>query len=147
MKVVLLSDIKGLGTRGDVCEVEDGYAMNFLIPQGQAANVVDEHAKQALQQKDNLNRQHEHTAATEQEVFTRIPETLTIRAAVNEQGTLFSAVTANVVVKQLHEERGITVPLNWFSFDPIKETGNHIVSVTHGELTKEMTVIIDEKKE
>ena len=51
MKIVLLEDIKGLGVRGDVCEVGDGYALNFLIPQKKALETKDARGTQVVQQK------------------------------------------------------------------------------------------------
>ncbi|HET6276827.1 MAG TPA: 50S ribosomal protein L9 [Candidatus Cybelea sp.] len=94
MKLVLLSDVKALGKRGDVVDVADGYARNFLLPR----KLAGEADKGALAQ---LDAQHRATARREaqelaeaQALAARIESTrLTIKAKAGESGKLFGAVT------------------------------------------------------
>ena len=59
MKIVLLEDIKGLGVRGEVCTVGDGYALNFLIPQKKALETKDDRGVQVVQQKATKDQQRQ----------------------------------------------------------------------------------------
>ena len=143
MKVVLLSDIKGLGERGDVCEVGGGYAMNFLIPRGLASNVADAAAKDAVQMKISRQRRADESASSLSAVFEKLPDSVVVRANANDRGTLFSAVTADAVAKQISEECGIAVRTDWFSFDPVKEVGTHTVQAVYGDAVKRVTVTVE----
>lgn len=64
-------------------------------------------------------------------MLDQLPTEITISVRVNKQGTLFQAVTAEIVAKVL-EEQGIQVPSAWISSNSIKEVGTHEVIITHG---------------
>ncbi len=94
MKLVLLSDVKALGKRGDVVDVADGYARNFLLPR----KLAGEADKGALAQLDAQHRANARRTAQEladaQALAKRIESTrLTIKAKAGESGKLFGAVT------------------------------------------------------
>jgi large subunit ribosomal protein L9 len=94
MKLVLLHDVKALGKRGDVVDVADGYARNFLLPR----KLAGEADKGALAQLDAQHKAHQRRQAQEladaQALAARIESAkLTIRAKAGENGKLFGAVT------------------------------------------------------
>ena len=140
MKVVLLEDMRGLGVRGDVCTVGDGYALNFLIPQKKALEKNDLKAREVLQQKAQSDERREARAEQEQSIVKMLPETITLQAPANEQGTLFSAITADTLVEHLGAQDIPTAPQQ-FTMDPIKEVGNHTVQYKQGEKT--ITVVVE----
>ena len=140
MKVVLLEDIKGLGTRGDVCAVGDGYALNFLIPQKRALETLDPHGVQMVQQHLMKKQQREQETKEQKGIVAMLPDSITLKMPANEQGTLFSAVTPDVIVQHLGTMDIPTAPQQ-FSMDPIKETGEHTIHYKEGE--KAITVIIE----
>ncbi|MDE0243380.1 MAG: 50S ribosomal protein L9 [Candidatus Kaiserbacteria bacterium] len=142
MEVVLLEDIKGLGMRGDVCTVKDGYAMNFLIPQKKVSECSGTEAAQAMQQRASTADRQEQEKDRVASVIPSLPETVTIQMAANEEGTLFSSVTGETVAEKLRSD-GFAVDDAWFSFDPIKESGSHEITVQKGEVEKQMTIQIE----
>lgn len=94
MKLVLYSDVKALGKRGDVVDVADGYARNFLLPR----KLAGEADKGALAQLDAQQKAHQRREAQEladaQALAARLESaTLTIEAKAGENGKLFGAVT------------------------------------------------------
>src|ERR1700678_2974151 len=94
MKVILLSDVKALGKKGDVVDVAEGYARNFLLPR----NLVSEANKGALavhaDQKRALERREAQTLADAKELATKIENTpLAVKAKAGGNGKLFGAVT------------------------------------------------------
>ena len=140
MKIVLLEDIKGLGVRGDVCSVGDGYALNFLIPQKKALETKDVQGAQVARQKTAQDQQREERAEEEQSIVKMLPDTITLQVPANDQGTLFSAVTADTIVQHLGKQDIPTAPQQ-FSMDPIKEVGEYTIHYKQGE--KSITVIIE----
>ncbi|HTC30890.1 MAG TPA: 50S ribosomal protein L9 [Candidatus Acidoferrum sp.] len=94
MKVILLSDVKALGKKGDVVDVAEGYARNFLLPR----NLVSEANKGALavhaDQKRALEKREAQTLADAKELATKIENTpLAVKAKAGGNGKLFGAVT------------------------------------------------------
>ena len=140
MKIVLLQDIRGLGVRGDICTVGDGYALNFLIPQKKALQTADPRGAQVLQQHFTKKQQREQQIEERQGILAMLPDTLTLQMPANEQGTLFSAVTAEVIVEHLGTMDIPTAPQQ-FLMEPIKEVGEHTIQYKEGE--KVMTVIVE----
>ena len=94
MKVILLSDVKALGKKGDVVDVAEGYARNFLLPR----NLVSEANKGALalhaDQKRAVEKREAQTLADAKELATKIESTqLAVKAKAGGNGKLFGAVT------------------------------------------------------
>ena len=148
MKVVLLKDIKNLGAQGDICEVGDGYALNFLIPRSDALPENDTQAGALLRKHAEKNRRREADAAAAKELASRVPSAVTMRMPVNDSGKLFQAVTPAVLCGHLEKNGGddganITVPERWFSFAPIKEVGEHTVTLSADGEEKAVTLIIE----
>lgn len=139
MEVVLLEDIKGIGMRGDVCSVKDGYAMNFLIPNRKASECSGKEAAQAMQQRASANDRAERGKERVTSVIPSLPDTVTIPMTANESGTLFSSVTKEMIAETLRND-GFAVDDSWFSFDPIKEAGSHDVTVEKDGVKKQLSV-------
>jgi large subunit ribosomal protein L9 len=106
MKVILLSDVKALGKKGDVVDVAEGYARNFLLPR----NLVSEANKGALalhaDQKRAVEKREAQTLADAKELATKIESTqLAVKAKAGGNGKLFGAVTnadvANAIASTL----------------------------------------------
>ena len=144
MKVVLLEDIKGLGVRGDVCVVGDGYAFNFLIPQKKALETADPRGMAVLQRKVTQEELRAQKSRKEQGIVAMLPDSITLRVPASEQGTLFSAVTAEMIVQHLGDLNIPTAPQQ-FSMDPIKEVGKHTVHYKGGE--KAITVVVEKEEQ
>ena len=95
MKVILEKDIKGLGKKGDIVTVKEGYGRNFLLPRGLAKEATEGNIKQvSLEKKAEKNkRQRELEAA--QEIANRINgQKIQIATKVGEAGKLFGSITS-----------------------------------------------------
>ena len=141
-KVILIEEIRGLGTRGDVVTVKDGYARNFLIPKNLAREATAGNLKQVEHERRKwaLLAQEEKNAAQKQADQVKGMK-VTIEKRVGEHGHLFGSVTANEIADAL-EAKGITVDKRRIELaSPIKNTGVHDVEVRlHREVSASIQV-------
>jgi large subunit ribosomal protein L9 len=130
MKVILKEEIKKLGKMGQIVDVADGYARNYLVPKGLAveANTKNirsmEHAKKIIQEK---SRKLKDSA---QDFASRISSiTLTIKAKAGEEEKLFGSVTTMDIAEALLNE-GIEIDKKKISLEePIKRLGSYSVQI------------------
>jgi large subunit ribosomal protein L9 len=141
MKIILTQEVGGVGSAGDITEVKDGYARNFLIPRGYAIRWT----RGAESQVQTLRRSREaraerdqHSAADVQQQLQATTVTLTARAG--EGGRLFGAITPADVASAIAEATGIEVDRRRVEVSaPIKVVGSHIVRVRlHAEVTADV---------
>lgn len=126
MKVILLKDVKKLGREGDVVDVSDGYAMNFLFPQNLGIQASAQ-ALQALQTKKkqaSVKEKKELTRA--RKLADRLDgQEISLTAKMNEHGKLFAAVSQKEVAKAL-KSAGFDVDPDMIVIEkPMKETGEY----------------------
>ena len=134
MKVLLLQDVKGLGKKGEICEVKDGYGRNFLVGKGLAdfaTNEVINRYKAA--QKKAAEVAAEEKALMEMAVKKITETTLKIVQKVGANGALYGAITKEDIAEALAKEHRIdidkkTIVLN----NPIKSTGVYEVEIKLG---------------
>jgi large subunit ribosomal protein L9 len=142
MKVILTEEIRGLGTRGEVVTVKDGYARNYLIPKNlaQEASTGNLKAIEHQRRKWALLAQQERDAA--QKAADRVKGVkIQIEKRVGEHGHLFGSVTANEIADAL-AEKGIEVDKRRIELgSPIKNLGLHDVEVRlHRDVTATIQV-------
>ena len=142
MKVILTEEIRGLGTRGDVVTVKDGYARNYLLPKNLAREASAGNLKQIEHErrKWSLLAQQEKDAA--QKAADKVKGVkITIEKRVGEHGHLFGSVTANEIADALLE-KGIEVDKRRIELEqPIKNLGLHDVDVRlHRDVTAQIKV-------
>ena len=130
MKVILTEEIRGLGTRGDVVTVKDGYARNYLLPKNLAREASAGNMKQIEHERRKwaLLAQQERDAA--QKAADKVKGTkIRIEKRVGDQGHLFGSVTANEIADALLE-KGIEVDKRRIELEhAIKSVGVHDVDV------------------
>jgi large subunit ribosomal protein L9 len=130
MKVILIEEMRGLGTRGDVVSVKDGYARNYLIPKKLAREATAGNLKSVEQERKKwaLLAQQEKAAAQKAADSVKGVK-ITVTKRVGESGQLFGSVTANEIADALHE-KGIEVDKRRIELaHPIKTIGTHDVEV------------------
>ncbi|HEX8619931.1 MAG TPA: 50S ribosomal protein L9 [Thermoanaerobaculia bacterium] len=142
MKVILTEEIRGLGTRGEVVTVKDGYARNFLLPKNLAREATSGNLKQIEHErrKWSLLAQQEKDAA--QKAADKVKGVnIRIEKRVGENGHLFGSVTANEIADAL-AARGIEVDKRRIELgSPIKSAGMHDVEVRlHRDVTAQIQV-------
>src|SRR3972149_3212450 len=102
MKVLLKQDVKGIGKKGEMLEVKEGYARNFLIPNGLAVEASGGALKQAQEQQKTVDRQKAKEKADAQALADRIKgTTLTLRHKSGEEGRLFGSITSAEIAEAL----------------------------------------------
>ena len=129
MKVILRSDRKGLGKRGDIVEVSEGFARNFLFPKGHAIVASDGAVAQAAAMRrardlrDANDRDAARTVAS-----ALVSKTISIKVKAGAEGRLFGSVTAADVAAAIEEQTKIVIDRKQLHVDHIKTTGTHQVS-------------------
>jgi large subunit ribosomal protein L9 len=131
MKVILRSDIADVGKRGDICDVADGFARNYLFPKGLAIVATDGAVNQAAAMRRSRDlRDAQDRSAAEEVARTLVPRLITVKAKAGAGGRLFGSVTAADVVEAVEAQTGIVLDRRKVHLDePIKEVGAHAVQV------------------
>ena len=131
MKVVLRADVSRLGNKGDVLDVADGYARNYLVPRGLALKaspgVVDQAA--AMRRSRDVRDASERAAA--EEIATKlVPTRITVTARAGTEGRLFGSVTSADLVTAVQAQAGVTLERKRIHLEePIKNLGTHEVPI------------------
>jgi large subunit ribosomal protein L9 len=132
MKIILQKPVEKLGLPGDVVEVADGYARNYLVPRGMAVKAQ----KGAVKQVDTLKRAHSARLSKERVEFEAIAAQLvaagviSISANAGEEGKLFGSVTAADIAAAVATQAGVTIDRKDIHLEePIRSVGTHEVRV------------------
>jgi large subunit ribosomal protein L9 len=144
MKLILRSDLEGLGKRGDIVEVADGYGRNYLLPRGLAFKATPGAVEQAARMRrardlrDAAAREAAQSIAT-----TLVPKIITIPAKAGQEGKLFGSVTVADVVEAVREQTGIELERRQLTAEPMRSLGQHtVMAKLHAEVTFPITVEI-----
>ncbi len=132
MKVILLQELKGKGGEGDVIDVADGFANNYLLKEGYAIKATKGNLKQLEARKHNIAKR-EVTRVGNAESMKAALEGVTIKivAQVGEEGQLFGSVTAQMIADACKEQAGIDVDKRRVELkSPIKTAGEHEVEIS-----------------
>ncbi len=131
MDVVLRADVEGVGKKGEILSVADGFARNFLIPKGRAIRATPgvhaqaEAMRRARDLKDARDREGAEAVAR-----TLVPAVVRIEARAGSEGRLFGSVTATDVAEAVAGQTGIELDRRRIRIDePIRTVGSHEVPV------------------
>ena len=130
MKVILRQDIAGVGCRGDIIAVADGYARNYLLPRGLALVATDG----AVAQATSMRRARDLREASDRASAHTVAETLmarsfTVKAKAGNEGRLFGSVTTADIVAALAAQSGVILDRKKVVAQPIRTTGAHTAIV------------------
>ena len=147
MRVILRSDRKGLGKRGDIVEVSDGHARNFLLPKGHALAAAEGSVTQAASMRrardlrDAQDRESAQTIAS-----ALVPKIITIAAKASGEGKLYGSVTVAEVAKALEDQTQVVIDRKNLHTDPIKTLGTHsVIAKLHNDVEFPITVEVVSK--
>ena len=142
MKVILRSDLDGLGKRGDIVDVADGHARNYLLPKGHAITAsegaVEQAARmrQARDQRDSSAREAATAIAS-----THVPKVITVAAKAGPEGKLFGSITAADVVGAVQAQTDIELDRRQIVVDVVKTLGQHTVTASlHSDVSFPITI-------
>ncbi len=144
MKVILLSDQRHLGKRGEVVEVKPGYGRNYLLPQGLALLATRSNILSFEQQRAKIDARHAQERAAAEAVAARMKDLrLEIPKRVGETDTLYGSVTASEVAELL-ERKGFSIDRRRIDLEGgIKTLGDHAVRIElNPEVIAEVTVTV-----
>lgn len=147
MKIILLKDVAKIGRRHNVVEVPDGYALNQLIPKKMAEPATPANLKRV----EKMQSDKTVSAEADSESFKAAVETigttpLTITLEANELGHLFRAVTAEEVATAAQALGAVVSPEMVSFLSPIKEVGDHEVTLKHGEEEAKIHITVAPKE-
>jgi large subunit ribosomal protein L9 len=131
MKIILQKSVDKLGHPGDIVEVADGYARNYLMPRGLAVKAT----RGGVKHVDSLKRAHavrvNQAKAEAEQVASRLASTpIKVRAHAGEEGKLFGSVTASDIAAAIDSQTGVRVDRHDVHLDePIRSVGAHEVRV------------------
>lgn len=130
MKVILKQDIESLGKGGEMVEVKDGYARNFLIPQGLVVSATTKNMSFLEHERAVIAKRIKAERGTSEELATRINAlSLTIEKRVGENDRLFGSVTAKDLEDALREEGVLLSKRDIALADQLKELGSYEVPI------------------
>jgi large subunit ribosomal protein L9 len=143
IQVILRSDVDGLGKRGDIVDVSDGHARNFLLPKGKAIKASTGAVAQAakMRRSRDLRDASDRDAATTV-ASTLVPKVISVPAKAGAEGKLFGSVTSSDIVAAVEEQTGIQLDRKVVHIDEqIKTTGQHTVTAAlHPDVSFPITV-------
>ena len=149
MKVILKEDVKALGSMGDIVNVKDGYARNYLIPKKLAVPADERNLKEFLHHKRMIERKLNKVKIQAEELKKKIEDIeLTIKQKVGKSGKLFGSITSLVLEKEL-EKVGLNIDRKKILLqEPIKTLGNFKIKVKlHPEVIAELKVNVIQEEE
>ena len=143
MKIILQRPVEKLGAPGDILDVADGYARNFLIPKGMAAPA----SKGAIRHAARLRQGHEKRVEASFEDATTTAGRLSatpvrVSGKAGEGGRLFGSLPAHTLAQEIEKATGVAVDRRHIDLaDPIRSVGTHEIAIhLHPEVTATVTV-------
>ncbi|HVB14745.1 MAG TPA: 50S ribosomal protein L9 [Candidatus Dormibacteraeota bacterium] len=142
MKVILIKDVTGTGRAGDVREVTDGYARNFLLPRRLAQPARATAEAQIRAQRDRQRHRVEAELTEAQATAARLESTVVeIAARAGETGKLYGAVVNIDVAEAIESQLGVVLDRRKIEFEPAHEVGEHqAVAKLHSEVEARIKV-------
>ena len=149
MKVILKADVKGSGKKGELINVSDGYARNYLLPRGLA---IEANAQALNDYNNKLKAQQHHKDMEKQSAMDAKAKlegkTVKVSAKAGSAGRLFGSVTSKEVAEELNRQYGIEVEKRKISMEAdIKAFGTYSAQVKlYPEISAEIYVMVEEAK-
>ncbi len=147
MKVLFLQDIKGTAKAGDVKDVSDGFARNFLLPQGKAVPASAGALKNAAYQKQIGETKVSRVRSEHEALSARLAETkVGFKVKVGEQYRLFGSITSADIAEAVQKAIGHEIDKHKVLLtEPIKHLGIYKVAIKVGDLEPTVTVAVEDE--
>jgi len=142
MKIVLRADVEHVGEKGEIVEVADGYARNFLVPRGLALRATAGIEKQADAMRRSRDARDRRDRESAQAIADQLTPTIRIEARAGEGGRLFGSVTSIDIADAVQAQLGVAVDRRDINLaEPLKELGVSEVAVRlHRDVTATLHV-------
>ena len=145
MKIVLREDVESLGHKGDLVDVADGYARNFLVPRGLAMKATRGGIAQAEAMRRNRSAREDRDREAAQELAGKLTASpIVVTAKAGEGGKLFGSITSSDIADAIAQQAGAEVDRRSIQLaEPIKELGELEVPVRlHADVTASVQVTV-----
>lgn len=131
MKVILKKDLNGVGKAGEIHDVADGYARNYLLPRGLAQEATSGNLSQAALQTAATRKRDEKLLAEVKELSALLSsKALDLKAKAGEQGKLFGAITNAQIAEALKTNFAVDIDRHKIEIaEPIKTAGDHTCTI------------------
>ncbi|HVA21062.1 MAG TPA: 50S ribosomal protein L9 [Candidatus Micrarchaeia archaeon] len=130
MKIILTKDVSGTGQAGDVRDVADGFARNYLLPRRLAVHANSRIEAQVTQQRSRQRQREEREVVDARALAAKLEASvLRITARAGERGKLYGAVVNIDVAEAAEAQLGVTLDRRHIEFEPAHETGEHLAVV------------------
>ncbi|MBR6565136.1 MAG: 50S ribosomal protein L9 [Clostridia bacterium] len=146
MKVILLQDVKGHGKKGELCNVSDGYARNFLFPKKLAVE-ADNAAMNELKNREAAAAHHKQEEINAANATAKKLEgkSVTIKAKAGSNGKLFGSVTSKEIAAEIKNSLGIEIDRKKMNVADIKNFGEYTAEIKlYTGITAKITVKVTE---
>lgn len=144
MKVILLQDVKKLGKKGDILEISDGYARNFLFPRKLAEQANDNNVHILNMKKENERKQKLAEIEAAQKLAAELKgKEIKILGKAGDNGRLFGAITSKDVAEKINEIYKLKIDKKKIVMDTIKLTGEYDIEIKlYPEVSTKMKVVV-----
>ncbi|MFT5036981.1 MAG: large subunit ribosomal protein L9 [Candidatus Azotimanducaceae bacterium] len=143
MKVILLQDVAKIGRRFSVVDVPHGHALNMLIPKGMAQEATPQNLKNIQARTSKVEEDRQLSDASFSDALKALKETaVVVTVEANEKGHLFEALKSDKISDALHAN-GAAIKADQIQIEtPIKELGEHTVSLVEGEVKGSVVITV-----
>lgn len=148
MKIILLEDVKALGKKGEIVNVSDGYARNFVLPKKLGLEATSKNLNDLKLQKANEEKVAKQILEEAKELATKVEAgKVQLKIKVGEGGRTFGSVSTKEIAIAVKEQMGYDIDKKKIQLkDSIKTLGTHVVPVKlHQKVTAELKVIVTEE--
>ena len=145
MKVILLGELRGKGGEGDIVEVAQGFAENFLFPNGIAQPATPGNIKQLEERRHNIAKREEKRIADAEALKDKIDgKQVVVDAKIGEEGQLFGSVTTSMIADAIEQQLGVEIDRKRVGKgQAIKTAGIHQVEVNiYREIGATVSVLV-----
>ncbi len=145
MKLILIQDVKGVGSRGSLITTADGYAQNVLIPKKLALPASAENLKRYEKEQESVKAKAAMGKALAEKMLSEMNgKTISISCKASEQGTLFKSLHEKDVAEAIKKEFKTEIPVSAITLPdgPIKKLGEHRAQVSIHRMKAEVIVEI-----
>ena len=145
MKVIFLKDVQNVGRKYDIKNVADGYALNLLLPK----KLVEIATPQAIKKIEDLKANDLTQKKIQEELLVKNLEAInsmvvTIKGKANEKGHLFAGITKEILISEIQKVSRLNLdPELVILPKPIKEVGNHKITIQAGNKNAELTLVVE----
>jgi large subunit ribosomal protein L9 len=147
MKIILLQNVKGIGNKGEIKEVSDGYAQNALIPKNLAKAATQSALNKITQGKKQADQKAQQTIKRARATLEKLQaQTIIIKEKLNEKGSLYHSLSLKEIIRAVKEQLSIEVSENFFTEKyALKEAGEYTLELEAYGTTSQLFLVITSK--